>query len=114
MRASEKTPFRPPFCVRFHKVQEVGIGAACKLLRVRVEAQYAAPGQLIEKVNNLLNWASGDGVTQTQLANTMLQLYLSRECRRGHDITAYFLATVVEAMSSNDVDPLVRDSVKFI
>ena len=23
------------------KVQEVGIGAACKLLRVRVEAQYA-------------------------------------------------------------------------
>jgi hypothetical protein len=81
------------------KVQEVGIGAACKLLRVRVEAQYAAPGQLIEKANNLLNWASDDGVTQTQLANTMLQLYLSRECRRGHDITADFLATVVEAMS---------------
>jgi hypothetical protein len=51
------------------KVQEVGIGAACKLLRVRVEAQYAAPGQLIEKVNNLLNRASGVGVTQTQLAN---------------------------------------------
>jgi hypothetical protein len=81
------------------KVQEVGIGTACKFLRVRVEAQYTVPGQLIEKANNLLNWASGDGVTQTQLANTMLQLYLSRECRRGHDITVDFLATVVEAMS---------------
>jgi hypothetical protein len=46
------------------RVQEVGIEAACKLLHARVEAQYAVPGQLVEKANNLLNWASGDGVTQ--------------------------------------------------
>jgi hypothetical protein len=55
--------------------------------------------KLIEKANNLLNWASGDGVTQDQLAKTMLHLYLSRECRRGYDVTANFLANVVGGMS---------------
>ena len=55
------------------KVQEVGIAAGCKLLHVPLSAQYAASGQLVEKANNLLNWASGDGVTQGQLAAAMLQ-----------------------------------------
>jgi hypothetical protein len=94
------------------KVQAVGIEAACKLLRARVETQYAVPGQLIEKVNNLLDWASGVEVTQTQLANTMLQLYLSKECRRGHDITADFLATVVEAMSKELQVPMPEDQYR--
>jgi hypothetical protein len=81
------------------KVQEVGIEAARKALQARVEAQYAAPGQLVEKVNNLLNWASGDGVSQDQLAKAMLNLYLGKECRRGSDVTADFLANVVREMS---------------
>jgi hypothetical protein len=75
-----------------NKVQEVGIAAACKLLHVRVAAQYAAQGQLVEKANNLLDWASDDGVTQGQLAAAMLQLYLGKGCRRGYDITADFMA----------------------
>lgn len=44
------------------RVQEVGIAAACKLLRERVVVQYAASEQLVGKANNLLTWAMGDGV----------------------------------------------------
>jgi hypothetical protein len=65
------------------RVQEVGIAAACKLLRERVAVQYAVPEQLVGKADNLLTWAMGDSVAQEQLAAAMLQLYLGKECRRG-------------------------------
>lgn len=81
------------------RVHEVGIKAACTILQERVVAQYAASTQLVQKANNLLTWAMDSSVEQKPLAAAMLKLYLDKECRQGYDITANFVAGVIEAMS---------------
>jgi hypothetical protein len=43
-----------------------------------------------------LDRASAGGLTQEQLGGKMLELFVSKECMRGFDITANFIAEEVK------------------
>ena len=59
-----------------------------------------------------MTWAMDDSVAKEQLAAAMLQLYLGKECRRGYDITADFLADVIEVMSKELRVPIAREQYR--
>jgi hypothetical protein len=79
--------------------QEVGPAATCKLLAQRAEIYCITYEQLLASTNALLDRASAGEFTQEQLADKMLELFVSKECIRGFDITANFVAEEVKEMS---------------
>jgi len=79
--------------------QEVGPAAACKRLTQRAEIYCNAYEQLLARTNALLDRASTGELNQEQLGEKMLELFVSKECMRGFDITANFVAEEVKTMS---------------
>jgi hypothetical protein len=76
--------------------QEVGPAAACKRLTQRAEIYCRSYEQLLANTDTLLDRASAGGLTQEQLGGKMLELFVSKECMRGFDITANFIAEEVK------------------
>ena len=79
--------------------QEVGAAAACKRLTQRAEIYCSSYEQLLARIDTLLDRASAGGLTQEQLGDKMLEVFVSKECMRGFDITANFIAEEVKIMS---------------
>jgi hypothetical protein len=79
--------------------QEVGLAAACKRLVQRAEIYCSNYEQLLASTEALLDRASAREFTQEQLADKMLELFVSKECMRGFDITADFVAGEVKEIS---------------
>jgi hypothetical protein len=80
-------------------ISNLSPAAACKRLTQRAEIYCSTYEQLLASTDALLDRASTGELTQEQLGEKMLEFFVSKECMRGFDITANFVAEEVKTMS---------------